>query len=592
MIDENNNSQPILLTISILVSGRDTTRRCLDSLKKLRERVPCELILTDTGCTEEMKGWLKEYADKIIPFTWCNDFAAARNAGLRQASGKWFLYMDDDEWFEDTSEIEEFFLSGEYKRFHSALYKVRNYGDRQGVSYQDSYVSRMSEMMEGSQFVYPIHEILLPGTEPVKYLEDYVHHFGYAYVTEEERRKKNERNLPLLQKLHRQEKHNIRHNVQLILEYNDAGEYGKALEVAYEGIRDYDQSFPTNIKMLNACYAYVVRSLINMGRYEQAYEEAQRFTQSDHIIALGMATIVGEATYACLRLGQIDKGLLYLRQYKRLQDVFEKEVQHYQEQQTAILENCFEFRHYQWVMMVGIQLAAAAGSEKRLKEVFQMEPLEWWEEAVHAWIVQIPSAAAKRTRETFRRGMRKNPYLAFLCMNATEAILLKGIAYEENGASISNMLDSYTEAALEYYKDMYSPRFISDYHDMLPGRYLMAEGLSRAGIRLADSDYTGALKECRAVISSYPALSEAVRLYARNIAEIQGKSSGDEMRDNLEFQLLARRIKVEIRDRIEAGLPDEAEVILSQLKSLIPEDEDLEVFEDLIYEMKNRGTVS
>lgn len=61
-----HQSRQILLTISILVSGRgEDMERCIASLEPLRNRVPCELILTDTGCPEEMQEWLKEKADKV-----------------------------------------------------------------------------------------------------------------------------------------------------------------------------------------------------------------------------------------------------------------------------------------------------------------------------------------------------------------------------------------------------------------------------------------------------------------------------------------------------------------------------------------------
>ena len=55
----------ILLSISILVSGREeTTKDCINSLDRLRAKVPCELILTDTGCPAEIQEWLRKKADK------------------------------------------------------------------------------------------------------------------------------------------------------------------------------------------------------------------------------------------------------------------------------------------------------------------------------------------------------------------------------------------------------------------------------------------------------------------------------------------------------------------------------------------------
>ena len=109
---EQMNKQ-ILLTISILISNRpDTVRRCLDSVKPLLAQLPAELILTDTGCGDEVRAIIEEYTDQVIDFEWCGDFSAARNAGLERAKGKWFLYLDDDEWFEDVAPIVRFFNSG------------------------------------------------------------------------------------------------------------------------------------------------------------------------------------------------------------------------------------------------------------------------------------------------------------------------------------------------------------------------------------------------------------------------------------------------------------------------------------------------
>ena len=99
-----NNANQKLLSISMLVSGREeTTEKCIASLDHLRSTVPCELILTDTGCPAGMQEWLQQKADKVLRFTWCDDFAAARNVGLQAASGEWFMFMDDDEWFEDSA---------------------------------------------------------------------------------------------------------------------------------------------------------------------------------------------------------------------------------------------------------------------------------------------------------------------------------------------------------------------------------------------------------------------------------------------------------------------------------------------------------
>ena len=118
----------IQLSISLLASNRAASlERCLDSLRPLLMQVPSELIIVFTGTDEKVKEIASRYTDKVLPFTWCDNFSAARNVGLWAAKGEWFMYIDDDEWFEDVTEIRDFFLSGEYRGFGSACYIQKNY---------------------------------------------------------------------------------------------------------------------------------------------------------------------------------------------------------------------------------------------------------------------------------------------------------------------------------------------------------------------------------------------------------------------------------------------------------------------------------
>ena len=98
-----------VLSISMLVSrNRDTLEKCLQSLQPFFDELQAELVVVDTGAPKEAIELVKKYTDQIVSFAWCNDFSAARNAGLKVCTGEWFLYVDDDEWFEDVGEIMDF----------------------------------------------------------------------------------------------------------------------------------------------------------------------------------------------------------------------------------------------------------------------------------------------------------------------------------------------------------------------------------------------------------------------------------------------------------------------------------------------------
>lgn len=210
----------ILLSISLLCSGRsETTIKCLESLEQIRKKIPCELIIVDTGCDAVLRSKLTNYADIITSFTWCNDFAKARNAGLALARGKWFLYLDDDEWFYDCKEIIQFFESGAYKRYGGASYIQRNYLDMQGAQYTDSWVPRMIKLDKDTRFVSRIHEYLTPIKGDTLVLHSIVEHYGYVYETEEALMAHYERNSSLLKQMIEEEPEELRWYMLLAQEY-------------------------------------------------------------------------------------------------------------------------------------------------------------------------------------------------------------------------------------------------------------------------------------------------------------------------------------------------------------------------------------
>ncbi|MGI0493405.1 glycosyltransferase [Alkalinema pantanalense CENA528] len=67
--------------------------RCLDSVKDVVD----EMIVLDTGSTDQTIAIAQSYGAKVYEFTWCDDFSAARNAALQYVTGDWVLVLDADE---------------------------------------------------------------------------------------------------------------------------------------------------------------------------------------------------------------------------------------------------------------------------------------------------------------------------------------------------------------------------------------------------------------------------------------------------------------------------------------------------------------
>jgi glycosyltransferase involved in cell wall biosynthesis len=67
--------------------------RCLASAQAWAD----EIIVVDTGSSDETVAIAESFGAKVDYFEWCNDFAAARNYSLSLATGEWILVLDADQ---------------------------------------------------------------------------------------------------------------------------------------------------------------------------------------------------------------------------------------------------------------------------------------------------------------------------------------------------------------------------------------------------------------------------------------------------------------------------------------------------------------
>lgn len=362
-----------LLTISLLSSGRaKTIRKCLDSLRSLMAKVDSELIIVDTGCDEEVKKLMAEYTDQFVPFSWCDDFSAARNAGLEKASGEWFLYIDDDEWFLDTKEIEDFFLSGEYKKCHYACYIQRNYLTRDRQLYTDTWVSRIVCLEGGVRFKSCIHEYLHPLYEPSRLLHSAVEHFGYIYDSKEEERKHIRRNTVLLQKMIEREKDDIRWWIHLLNEYSSAKEYHQMQELCRDGLKHFRQYNDKKVNLhRGALYCGLVESEI-LSAYEdqglQDIEEALKDKRNTQLCRMRLYGLGAELSYHQKKNKEAAAYFeSYMKCYQLLEDNEEERVQ----QETFFVMKAFEPSGKNGAVRAGILSALQLGDTSVLKKYFR-----------------------------------------------------------------------------------------------------------------------------------------------------------------------------------------------------------------------------
>lgn len=332
----------ILLTISLLASNRkETIRKCLDSVKPLLEQIPSELIITDTGCDKETRAILEEYTGNIIPFTWCNNFAVARNVGLKAAKGKWFLYLDDDEWFDSVEEFITFFQSGEYKKFHSAFYMQRNYANFTGKVWTDYKVVRMVELHPDTEFIYSIHECFNGTYAPIKTFKAFVHHYGYVYRTKEEQEKHSMRNLKPLLEENQKDPQNLRHHAQIAQEYMALTQYENVCDIARKGINDTKNNRNKNVIMLNILFRYDIESLYHQQKEEELLQKTAEYSSDANCNLVCRAGMRMRAVEAAYHLNKYELAGQYTKEYLKGYQTWDVENQKQQITAGLILEATF-----------------------------------------------------------------------------------------------------------------------------------------------------------------------------------------------------------------------------------------------------------
>lgn len=213
-----------LLTIGMIFKNEiRCLERCLEALRPLRDAIPCELVMADTGSGDGSREVAGRYADILFDFPWIDDFAAARNAVMDRASGEWYMTVDADEYLDpDISELTEFLRGGD-RRCTGATLVVRNYYNykMEGV-HTDFAALRLLRMSTGMRYDGAIHESWKPkpGQDTTLQImplgKTLLHHDGYVGLGEEGGRAKRQRNLRLIRRELEKAPRDLRRHLQYI----------------------------------------------------------------------------------------------------------------------------------------------------------------------------------------------------------------------------------------------------------------------------------------------------------------------------------------------------------------------------------------
>lgn len=230
-------------------------KKCLNNIKDLINNI----IIVDTGSTDNTIEIAREFNAKIYNYKWTNDFSEARNFSISKATSKWILILDADEILDIESKDKLINFINQTK-CDGCHFLVKNYIDEELINYTVHYAFRLFRNYKGYKFKGKIHEQINNDIVEVKNKfskEDIIlHHYGYLESVTKEKNKR-ERNIPIILEALKENPNDSFQLFNLGNEYLSKNEIDKALEYYNKAYKYADITMmysPHLLYRMSLCY--------------------------------------------------------------------------------------------------------------------------------------------------------------------------------------------------------------------------------------------------------------------------------------------------------------------------------------------------
>jgi tetratricopeptide (TPR) repeat protein len=275
----------------IVKNEKNHLARCLRSVKPVVD----EIILVDTGSSDETKDIARVFGAQVYDFLWVDDFSKARNFSLSKASGDWILVLDADETVSN-KDHEKLKRALETTQSRPAAFRIqtRNYSnhantvgfrtnqgefsEEEGIGWFPSEKVRIFTKDPRIRFDYPVHELVEPSLQrlkiPIRDCSVAVHHYGtlqdlhtliktkrYGEIGRK-KLKKNLKNTAALK--------------ELAIQSARIGNHTEALDLWKRFVALLPRSAEAYLNMGTACW--------NLGRYAEAFSFAEKALRLDPLL--------------------------------------------------------------------------------------------------------------------------------------------------------------------------------------------------------------------------------------------------------------------------------------------------------------------
>jgi len=268
-----------LLSLCMIVRDEERfLKGCLESVAGLVE----EIIVVDTGSQDSTVSIARQFKARVLPYSWNDDFGAARNQALNAATGRWLLVLDADERLDPAAAppIRQALAEGQWDTGFIHFVNMSGHGPcgRQWLA------ARLFRRTPGMRYLGRIHEQMvhqIPVIRP-RIIDAVAYHYGYqaSVYSERHKRDRNTRLLeqsladpqlqdPLLKTNYMYHHANLATNQELLRRYAEFVDY----------IRQQWPQDPPRAPWITGGLAEYARLLNDVGRYQESRCLAQELLE-------------------------------------------------------------------------------------------------------------------------------------------------------------------------------------------------------------------------------------------------------------------------------------------------------------------------
>lgn len=316
-------------TLSVCIIAKNEEKiigRCLESIQSIAD----EVIVVDTGSTDQTLTIAKKYNAISLEMLWENDFSKARNLGLEKATKDWILILDCDEYLEETECEKLKILLNTPSDLEAYHFRILNYiGGRVSST---AMVLRLFRNRKEYRFEGKIHEQIinsiarLSGTKCLKEIDISIKHDGYDNALYSQK-DKSKRNLDLLLS-YEESKRDGYYYYSLGNEYARIKELHKAI-ACYRRVT-YKLEYVLDRPVY---YAYLMMHLVSVYHELNYYDEVIKACDEAEKYLPGFKDLYFSKALAYRNTGQLALAKIYTQRYLGIQEInFAYPTQQYREE--------------------------------------------------------------------------------------------------------------------------------------------------------------------------------------------------------------------------------------------------------------------